>query len=758
MTKTTSLFIIITSFAFAPAFGCSFDNSGVSKENENENLNINDNVNENANDNNNNNNVVIDGCGDGTIDGDEECDDVNTVSGDGCSSECTIEEGWTCSGEPSVCSPICGDGIIVGEEECDDDNLTPGDGCSNHCTVEGGWECTGEPSACNTDCGDNIVAGDEECDDGNTSSGDGCSETCEIEDYFRCDEEPSVCTCVVHVRGGTSSGVPDGMTWSNAYTTVQEGITQAAALSSPEVVCEVWVVEGSYNIFEDSPDNTVMHASNVAIYGGFAGDETERSARDWEARETILNGNAESQHVITVADNTQNATMDGFTITNGFTESGGAGLYAINFNNLHIENCLFEINTANTGGGAYLSNGTATFHNCVFRENEATVDYGGGMYLEGMDLLMSNCTFENNTSNDLGGGLFISMAGNTVEIRDSTFGPGNNGSRGGAVYLDDENDLLIIDSVFQSNYSSDQGGALYLRSNTTIQNSQFINNESNYGGAVYVRLSSADIFDSYFNTNYANFDGGAIYAQNPGTSIHNTVINENNADDNGGGIALDNAELDIFDSHIHNNDASSGYGGGIDSWESNLYAEGCIFETNSSSNHGGGIYSRHGPLEIINSLFFANTSYDRGGGIRFRDNDNGSIINSLFYGNYADTGSYNGGAIGIRGATVDIINTIIWANSTDQISTYSATANVSYSDIQGGHSGDGNIDADPLFVDQDNGDFHLQSGSPCIDAANGDVAPNFDIEGNPHVDDPATDNTGIGASDYVDIGPYEFQP
>ena len=755
-TKQPTVFFIITSFVFAQAIGCSFNNSGVAPENENKNSNVNDN--DNANDNNNNNNDVIDGCGDGTIDGDEECDDANTTSGDGCSQQCTIEEGWTCSGEPSVCSPICGDGIIVGDEVCDDDNLTPGDGCSNHCNIERGWECTGEPSVCVTDCGDGIIAGDEECDDGDTASGDGCSDTCEIEDYFHCDGEPSVCRCVVYVRGGASSGVPDGMTWSNAYTTIQEGITQAADLSSPAATCEVWVAEGTYNIFEDSPDSTVMLASNVAIYGGFAGNETERDARDWESRATILDGNAESQNVVTAAENTQDATMDGFTITNGFTESGGAGLYATNFNNLHIENCLFETNEANKGGGAYLSNGSASFHNCVFRENEATGDYGGGMYVDSMELLISHCTFENNISNDLGGGLFISMAGNKVEIQDNTFGPGNEASRGGAVYLDDENDLSIIDSIFQTNYSSDGGGALYLRANTTIQNSQFIENESDYGGAVYVRLSSTDIFDSAFNANIATSDGGAIYAQNPGSSIHNTVINENTAAGNGGGIALNGTGLDIFASHIHTNDASSGYGGGIDSWESSLYAEGCIFETNSSDDHGGGIYSQHGPMEIINSIFFANTSNDRGGGIRFRDNDNGSVINSLFYDNYADTGTYNGGAIGIRGATIDIINTIIWANSTDQISTYSATANVSYSNIQGGHSGDGNIDSDPLFVAPDNGDFHLQTGSACIDAANGDVAPDLDIEGNPHVDAPATDNTGIGTPDYADIGPYEFQP
>ena len=56
-----------------------------------------------------------------------------------------------------------------------------------------------------------------------------------------------------------------------------------------------------------------------------------------------------------------------------------------------------------------------------------------------------------------------------------------------------------------------------------------------------------------------------------------------------------------------------------------------------------------------------------------------------------------------------------------------STAEISYSDIQGGWQGEGNIDADPLFVDPDNADFHLQPNSPAIDAGNPDSQFN-DIE------------------------------
>src|SRR5713101_4358892 len=63
-------------------------------------------------------------CGNGVVETGEACDDGNTTSGDGCSSSCQIEAGWSCTGSKSVCTPICGDGLKVGSERCDDHNTT----------------------------------------------------------------------------------------------------------------------------------------------------------------------------------------------------------------------------------------------------------------------------------------------------------------------------------------------------------------------------------------------------------------------------------------------------------------------------------------------------------------------------------------------------------------------------------------------------------------------------------------------------------
>ncbi|MBU4116889.1 MAG: DUF4215 domain-containing protein [Nanoarchaeota archaeon] len=109
-------------------------------------------------------------CGNEVISGDEECDDGADNDGDGCSSSCTVELGWLCTGEPSFCSAICGDGLIVGGELCDDG---VNNGLYSYCNED----CTG----IGEHCADGIINGPEECDDGANNEGDGCSDICELE-------------------------------------------------------------------------------------------------------------------------------------------------------------------------------------------------------------------------------------------------------------------------------------------------------------------------------------------------------------------------------------------------------------------------------------------------------------------------------------------------------------------------------------------------------------------------------------------------
>jgi cysteine-rich repeat protein len=91
------------------------------------------------------------GCGNGVVEGAEECDDGNVDPTDGCTNECTE----------------CGNNVVAGSETCDDGNLIDGDGCDSNCQPTG--------------CGNGLIVAPETCDDGNTVDGDNCPANCIIE-------------------------------------------------------------------------------------------------------------------------------------------------------------------------------------------------------------------------------------------------------------------------------------------------------------------------------------------------------------------------------------------------------------------------------------------------------------------------------------------------------------------------------------------------------------------------------------------------
>jgi hypothetical protein len=117
---------------------------------------------------------------------------------------------------------------------------------------------------------------------------------------------------------------------------------------------------------------------------------------------------------------------------------------------------------------------------------------------------------------------------------------------------------------------------------------------------------------------------------------------------------------------------------------------------------------------------------------------------------------------GIRtsGGTVGSIeNSIVWGNTNFQLVGLTGAVSVSYSDIQGGYAGTGNIDLDPLFVNAGALDYRLSAGSPCIDAGNSAAAdlPANDLEGGAREFDKATTpDTGVGGPPVVDMGADEW--
>ncbi len=94
-----------------------------------------------------------------------------------------------------------------------------------------------------------------------------------------------------------------------------------------------------------------------------------------------------------------------------------------------------------------------------------------------------------------------------------------------------------------------------------------------------------------------------------------------------------------------------------------------------------------------------------------------------------------------------VTNSILWDNG-QEIYNSNSTPVVTYSDIEGGYTGTGNIDTDPQFVNPGAGDYHLQSGSPAIDAGDNTAVPGWlttDFEGDPRIWGAAVD---MGADEY----------
>ena len=109
----------------------------------------------------------------------EQCDDGNTVSGDGCSSYCTNEVqsqgGGSGGGDDGGETNLCGNGDLDAGEECDDGNSDNNDACLSTCQIAycgDGFECT-DLSCILQNIG-------ETCDDANNVDTDSCSNQCEL--------------------------------------------------------------------------------------------------------------------------------------------------------------------------------------------------------------------------------------------------------------------------------------------------------------------------------------------------------------------------------------------------------------------------------------------------------------------------------------------------------------------------------------------------------------------------------------------------
>lgn len=257
--------------------------------------------------------------------------------------------------------------------------------------------------------------------------------------------------------------------------------------------------------------------------------------------------------------------------------------------------------------------------------------------------------------------------------------------------------------------------------------------------------------------------GGGMKNTSASPSISHCIFEHNFANDRGGGMYNDStsspqiSDCLFQDNHVVRN-WSGGGGSGAAMYNNNNSSPvvtGCFFWGNTASLDGGAVFNNNASSPVINNTVFAfNVAHGSGGAI-FNGASAPSITNCTITEN--SSADWGDGMYSQSNSTPRVVNSIFWNVSSNEIKTEpGSVTQVVYSDIQGGISGTGNINKDPLFINPIDGDFRLLSDSPCIDGADGLSALSTDIDGNRRIDAESA-NTGKGPP-WVDIGAYEYQP
>ncbi len=448
-----------------------------------------------------------------------------------------------------------------------------------------------------------------------------------------------------------------------------------------------------------------------------------------------------------------------------------------------LTNCMFIGNSAYYGGAMCngrreRSNGSINkpvLINCIFRNNSADRHggrYGGGMYNWYSDPNLTNCEFTGNWARE-----------------------------GGAICNERDCTLSMVNCTFTGNSAQDSGGAIqngtesdfWPRSRTTLTNCGFVGNWARTGGGIGNYGGILNLIECTFNENLSypggwGGGGGGIANHDYGiATVDKCTFSENiSRDENGrgglGGAIANYQDLLVTNSIFIDNVVSS------DLFE--IRDETDLLDTGV----GGAVYSGHNVSESnvrIDSCLFTGNSAGLGGGLCLEGGhepeDNVLVNNCTIVGNSA---RYYGGGL-LLDVSVEVTNCIIRDNRAvlgPQVTTWAwevLESRISYCDVQGGEEevfiwdiwgetsidwGEGNIDADPCFVEAGwwdpngtptdpnddfwvDGDYHLQPTSPCIDVGdNSAVDPNStDFDGNPRIVDGNDDDDRV-----VDMGAYEY--
>ncbi|MDO8914776.1 MAG: tandem-95 repeat protein [Coriobacteriia bacterium] len=498
-------------------------------------------------------------------------------------------------------------------------------------------------------------------------------------------------------------------------------------------------------------------------------------------------------------------SLDGSTVTSNTAAMSGGGV-SVSYSNVRIGSSVISSNCVTSigdGGGMSSYGATVTLSDCLLLGNDAVgsggglsaresrvtmvrssasgnsaVYFGGGVSAEASDLSLTDGVLDSNTVQLSGGGLYATTS--TVQASSVVISSNSAvlGGAGGGVASNDAT-MALSDCTVRDNHAFSGGGVEAWGSHMTVTGGSVTRNSSDFhGGGIGANATDLEISGSIVATNTSVFMGGGVAAAD-GTALLEHVTMRGNSSMVGGGLSLVEADAAVSTCTIAGNTAGAGggvyvrglssvfrsstfdgnsatwpdldavevKGGGIYVTEAVPTFDGCSFTGNTSAEGGGGSYCASSTPTFVNCVLAGNESGGPGGAA-LTATSTATFTNCTVADNLAD------GASGINAVNgnATVTNSILWDNGF-QTNGGMVGCNVTYSDVDTGSGGLGNISADPLFVSQMTGDYRLKSGSPAIDAATSTVAPAFDFDGTAR---PVDGDSNGSALD--DMGAFEYVP
>jgi len=469
--------------------------------------------------------------------------------------------------------------------------------------------------------------------------------------------------------------------------------------------------------------------------------------------------------------------LENVTLTDNLAEGSGGGIFCEN-SDPTLENVTITGNSAQTGGGIYCNPASGPVFGSVSRSNIYfnSAFEGNDLYSESFVEIIVD-TFSvlyptNYYAKPFSNFSFDILHGKITQVNADLFvSPEGDNSNSGLNESDPLKNLQYAFSIIRADsvnkncirllegtYSSSSTGESFpinipdYISLEGVVDSLVILDADSLASVILIKDNTYNHLSGLTITGGSATFGAGIYCYFSYPILENVTISGNNAY-SGGGIFCENSDPTLENVILTENSASGFGGGGIKCHESSPTLKNVQIK-NNEADHGGGIACLCSSPYLENVLITDNLAQLNGGGIAFVCNPGwgtpSTLVNVTITGNSASY--YGGGLSCLDNPSPTVVNGIVWNNLPYDI--YGG-ANISYSNIQGGWQGEGNINEDPQFVGSGDHPYALSDGSPCIDAGipdtNGLNLPPWDIIGNVRVWDGDGDGVAI-----VDMGAYEY--